>query len=99
MEVLNTRIHDVKIIKPRIFGDARGFFLETFEKQRYSEMLDIQLDFVQDNYSRSGRHVRVDCIISEHARRANWSASFAVKCLMLRWISALRHRHLVSGMP
>ncbi|HBH63446.1 MAG TPA: dTDP-4-dehydrorhamnose 3,5-epimerase [Erwinia persicina] len=57
MEVLNTRIHDVKIIKPRIFGDARGFFLETFEKQRYSEMLDIQLDFVQDNYSRSGRHV------------------------------------------
>lgn len=57
MDVISTRIHDVKIIKPKVFGDARGFFLETFEKNRYRELLDIQLDFVQDNYSRSGKHV------------------------------------------
>lgn len=57
MDIISTRIHDVKIIKPEVFGDARGFFLETFEKNRYREMLDIQLDFVQDNYSRSGKHV------------------------------------------
>ena len=57
MKVTNTRICDVKIIQPTVFGDARGFFLETFEKRRYQQLLDIQLDFVQDNYSRSGKHV------------------------------------------
>lgn len=53
MQVTDTKIHGVKIIQPKVFGDARGFFLETFEKKRYQEMLDIDLDFVQDNHSRS----------------------------------------------
>ncbi|MFA3760691.1 dTDP-4-dehydrorhamnose 3,5-epimerase [Yersinia sp. 2544 StPb PI] len=57
MKVTNTKIHDVKIITPTVFGDPRGFFLETFEKNRYREMLDIDLEFVQDNYSRSGKGV------------------------------------------
>lgn len=53
MQVIGTKIDGVKIIQPKVFGDARGFFLETFEKKRYQEMLDIDLDFVQDNHSRS----------------------------------------------
>ncbi len=53
MQVTDTKIHGVKIIQPKVFGDARGFFLETFEKKRYQEILDIDLDFVQDNHSRS----------------------------------------------
>ncbi|MEX2976131.1 dTDP-4-dehydrorhamnose 3,5-epimerase [Serratia fonticola] len=53
MQVTDTKVHGVKIIQPKVFGDARGFFLETFEKKRYQEMLDIDLDFVQDNHSRS----------------------------------------------
>lgn len=57
MKVINTRISDVKIIQPAVFGDARGFFLETFEKRRYQQLLDIQLEFVQDNYSRSSKNV------------------------------------------
>lgn len=57
MQVKNTRIDGVKIIQPKVFGDARGFFLETFEKRRYQEMLDIELDFVQDNHSRSAKGV------------------------------------------
>ncbi|QDY42264.1 dTDP-4-dehydrorhamnose 3,5-epimerase [Candidatus Pantoea soli] len=57
MDVIATRIADVKIIQPAVFGDARGFFLETFEKRRYQQLLDIDLDFVQDNYSRSAQHV------------------------------------------
>ncbi|GKX63857.1 dTDP-4-dehydrorhamnose 3,5-epimerase [Pragia fontium] len=57
MIVLNTKILGVKIIQPKIFGDARGFFLETYEKKRYQEMLDIDLEFVQDNYSRSQKGV------------------------------------------
>lgn len=57
MEVIKTDISDVKIIKPQVFGDERGFFLETFEQKRYQEMLDIDLNFVQDNHSRSQKNV------------------------------------------
>lgn len=57
MKVTNTKIPDVKIIEPKVFGDERGFFLETFEKKRYSEMLEINLEFVQDNHSRSQKDV------------------------------------------
>lgn len=57
MKVIDTAIHDVKIIEPKVFGDERGFFLETFEKKRYQEMLNISLDFVQDNHSRSTQDV------------------------------------------
>ncbi|MEA9393428.1 dTDP-4-dehydrorhamnose 3,5-epimerase [Acerihabitans sp. TG2] len=57
MKVLNTKIDGVKIIEPKVFGDARGFFLETYEKRRYQSLLDIELEFVQDNHSRSTKHV------------------------------------------
>ncbi|HAT1574062.1 TPA: dTDP-4-dehydrorhamnose 3,5-epimerase [Raoultella ornithinolytica] len=57
MQVIDTKISDVKIIQPKVFGDARGFFVETFEKKRYQEMLNINLDFVQDNHSRSTKGV------------------------------------------
>ncbi|CAI2528739.1 dTDP-4-dehydrorhamnose 3,5-epimerase [Serratia entomophila] len=57
MQVTETKIDGVKIIQPKVFGDARGFFLETFEKKRYQEMLGIDLEFVQDNHSRSSRGV------------------------------------------
>lgn len=57
MEILSTEIIDVKIIQPKIYGDERGFFLETFEKRRYQSILGIDLDFVQDNHSRSRQHV------------------------------------------
>lgn len=57
MQVIDTKISDVKIIQPKVFGDARGFFVETFEKKRYQDMLNIDLDFVQDNHSRSTKGV------------------------------------------
>lgn len=57
MQVIDTKIADVKIIQPKVFGDERGFFLETFEVKRYQEALNIDLDFVQDNHSRSSKGV------------------------------------------
>ncbi|MEF3090118.1 dTDP-4-dehydrorhamnose 3,5-epimerase [Raoultella scottii] len=57
MQIIETRIADVKIIQPKVFGDARGFFLETFERKRYQELLNIDLEFVQDNHSRSSQGV------------------------------------------
>lgn len=57
MNVITTAIADVVIIEPKVFGDERGFFLETFQAERYAEMAGINLPFVQDNHSRSGKNV------------------------------------------
>ncbi|WP_339950775.1 dTDP-4-dehydrorhamnose 3,5-epimerase [uncultured Albimonas sp.] len=53
MDVEALEIPDVKILKPRKFGDHRGFFSETYNKQALAEA-GIDLDFVQDNHSLSG---------------------------------------------
>lgn len=55
MIVLDTDIPEVKLIKPLFHGDSRGFFLETFQQERYKEM-GINYEFVQDNHSRSKKN-------------------------------------------
>lgn len=55
-ELISTPIKDLYVIKPRVFGDDRGFFLETYQKQDF-EKLGLHYDFVQDNYSKSKRGV------------------------------------------
>lgn len=57
MKVIPTIVDGAVIIEPKVFGDDRGFFLETFHVERYKEHAGINLDFVQDNHSRSGRGV------------------------------------------
>lgn len=57
MNVIDTEIPEVKIIEPKVFGDERGFFLETFQAKRYRDEAGINLEFVQDNYSRSSKGV------------------------------------------
>lgn len=53
MKVSSTSLAGCVIIEPRVFGDERGFFLETFQARRYAEQVGIDLPFVQDNHSRS----------------------------------------------
>ncbi|MDB9907255.1 dTDP-4-dehydrorhamnose 3,5-epimerase [Gammaproteobacteria bacterium] len=57
MKVVKTKLHDCVIIEPKVFGDERGFFLETFQVERYAELAGITLPFVQDNHSRSSKAV------------------------------------------
>ena len=57
MKVTKTDLPGVLIIEPKAFGDERGFFLETFQAERYREAAGISLPFVQDNHSRSKRGV------------------------------------------
>ncbi|MDC1322465.1 dTDP-4-dehydrorhamnose 3,5-epimerase [Pseudomonadales bacterium] len=57
MNVIQTKLQDCVIIEPKVFGDARGFFLETYQVDRYARDAGIELAFVQDNYSRSFRGV------------------------------------------
>ena len=56
MNVVETQLPGVLIIEPKVFGDHRGFFKETFQIERYQEA-GIDLSFVQDNHSRSQRGV------------------------------------------
>jgi dTDP-4-dehydrorhamnose 3,5-epimerase len=55
MEFVPTRLPEVILIKPRVFGDARGFFFETWHQQKFAAA-GIDLRFVQDNHSHSTRH-------------------------------------------
>lgn len=55
MEFESTRLPEVVLIKPRVFGDARGFFFETWHAQEFSAA-GIVMSFVQDNHSHSARH-------------------------------------------
>jgi dTDP-4-dehydrorhamnose 3,5-epimerase len=57
MNILDTVIPEVKIIEPCIYGDERGFFYESFQTQRYEQLLGIKDIFVQDNVSRSQKGV------------------------------------------
>lgn len=52
MEFLPTRIPEVIVVKPDVFGDERGFFMETWQRRKFAEA-GIDHDFVQDNHSRS----------------------------------------------
>jgi len=53
LKISKTLLSDCFIIDPTVHGDERGFFLETFQKERYRNLLGNDLEFVQDNHSRS----------------------------------------------
>ncbi|TXC88839.1 dTDP-4-dehydrorhamnose 3,5-epimerase [Paraburkholderia azotifigens] len=57
LNVTRTEIPDVLIIEPKVFGDARGFFFESFNQKAFDEATGVDLTFVQDNHSRSGKGV------------------------------------------
>ncbi len=57
MKVTPTQIPDVLIIEPQVYGDERGFFLESFNARKFAQDTGVTLNFVQDNHSRSGKHV------------------------------------------
>ena len=57
MNIIQTKLPGCVVIEPKVFGDERGFFLETFHVSRYEQLLGISTPFVQDNYSRSSKHV------------------------------------------
>jgi dTDP-4-dehydrorhamnose 3,5-epimerase len=57
MNLIRTAIPDLLIIEPKVFGDARGFFYESFNQRRFNELVGRDVQFVQDNHSRSARNV------------------------------------------
>ena len=57
MQVTPCKIADVLLLEPKVFGDARGFFLESFNQRAFHAATGLDLQFVQDNHSRSTRGV------------------------------------------
>lgn len=57
MEIIETKLPGVKLIKPKVFGDARGFFYESYNEQVFKDVLGIRDHFFQDNHSRSCKNV------------------------------------------
>jgi dTDP-4-dehydrorhamnose 3,5-epimerase len=57
MQVHQTDLPEVLIIEPKVFGDDRGFFYESFNQRRFQELTGVNPEFVQDNHSRSARNV------------------------------------------
>lgn len=57
MIAIPTAIPDLLIIEPKVFGDDRGFFFESFNRRKFAELAGRDADFVQDNHSRSAKNV------------------------------------------
>jgi len=69
-----TEISDVVEIEPDVFGDQRGFFMETWQVKKYVEA-GIDATFVQDNHSRSTQGILRGCITRPVTPRENWYVS------------------------
>lgn len=59
MKVINTQLDEVKIIEPAVFGDERGFFMETWNQKKFEELVTngVATNFVQDNHSKSKKGI------------------------------------------
>jgi dTDP-4-dehydrorhamnose 3,5-epimerase len=53
MEIIPTALPEVLLIQPKVFGDERGFFMESYNRRAFDEAVGCEVDFVQDNHSRS----------------------------------------------
>lgn len=57
MKVTSTRIPEVLVIEPKLFGDERGFFYESFNARAFEQVTGLKRNFVQDNHSKSAKNV------------------------------------------
>lgn len=57
MKIIDTKIADVKIFEPAVFGDERGFFFESFSQRKFDDAVGRHVEFVQDNHSKSSKGV------------------------------------------
>ena len=77
MELIKTAIEGVLIIEPKVFGDARGYFLESFNAKEFTEKTGLSINFVQDNESMSSYGV----MRGLHFQRPPFTQSKLVRCV------------------
>ena len=72
MNVITTDLPGVLIIEPKVFGDERGFFYESFNAKAFEDATGLNTKFVQDNHSRSQKAYCVACTTNWKTPKANW---------------------------
>lgn len=77
MNVITTAIPDVLLFEPRVFGDDRGFFFESFSQQSFEQAVGHPVNFVQDNHSKSCKGV----LRGLHYQRAPYAQGKLVRCV------------------
>lgn len=78
MNVIKTEIPDVLIFEPKVFGDDRGFFMESFNQQAFDNAVGRKIDFVQDNHSKSTKGV----LRGLHYQLAPYAQGKLVRCVV-----------------
>lgn len=82
MKVTPTAIPDVLVIEPKVFGDARGFFYESFNGKAFDEAVEKHVEFVQDNHSRSAKGVLRGLHYQIQQPQESWCAACGGACSM-----------------
>ena len=77
MKVIKTALDGVVILEPTVFGDSRGYFFESYNKQRFNEATGLDIDFVQDNQSKSCYGV----LRGLHFQKPPYAQSKLVRCV------------------
>ncbi|HHZ8354273.1 TPA: dTDP-4-dehydrorhamnose 3,5-epimerase [Morganella morganii] len=78
MNISKTKIPDVLIIEPKVFGDERGFFYESYNHKKFEQAVGKEVNFVQDNHSKSTKGV----LRGLHFQKAPYSQGKLVRCVV-----------------
>ncbi|EFO3696723.1 dTDP-4-dehydrorhamnose 3,5-epimerase [Escherichia coli] len=78
MNVIKTEIPDVLIFEPKVFGDERGFFFESFNQKVFEEAVGRKVEFVQDNHSKSSKGV----LRGLHYQLESYAQGKLVRCVV-----------------
>lgn len=78
MNISKTKIPDVLIIEPKVFGDERGFFYESYNHKKFEQAVGKEVNFVQDNHSKSTKGV----LRGLHFQKAPYSQGKLVRCIV-----------------
>ena len=95
MQATRLNISEVVLIEPRVFGDARGFFYESFNQRAFDEATGTQHTFVQDNHSRSskgvlrGLHYQIEQAQGKLVRVVRGAVSIRARCSVVMMRSSL----------
>ncbi len=77
MNIIKTEIPEVLIFEPKVFGDERGFFMESFNQKKFEDAVGQQIDFVQDNHSKSSKGV----LRGLHYQKEPYAQGKLVRCV------------------
>lgn len=97
MNVIQTTIPEVLIIEPKVYGDERGLFFESFNQRVFVEKTGVSKRFVQDNHSRSGTFCAA-CTTRSSSHRENWCVWWWERYSMWRSICAEVRQASVDGL-